>query len=341
MKRVMAVVGAIGLAGSVALAQAQMPAGQQGQAQPQGQGQGMDQAQGRGRGRRGGGPPAPVVPPEGILAPGAEVQKLAGDFKFTEGPTSDDEGNVYFVDQDNNRILKYDTGGNLSVFMEPTNYSNGMSYDGHGHLIAAADEKNELWSIDIATKTHEVLVDGHYEGKLLNGPNDIFVHPTSGRIYFTDPYYRRSWWDRGPSESPQGVYVYSPADKSLKLLIDDMQQANGIIGTPDGKTLYIADIRARQTFAFDIQDDGTLANKRLFAPAGSDGMTIDSRGNVYLTSGRAVQVYSPSGEHLGGIAVPEVPSNVCFGGADGRTLYITARTGFYAVKTVVERVGPQ
>ncbi len=275
-----------------------------------------------------------------VLAPGAQVERLADGFIFTEGPTSDKDGNVYFVDQDNNRIMEYDTSGKLSTFMQPSGYSNGMTFDGHGHLIATADEKNEMWSIDVATKKVSVLFNT-YDGKLLNGPNDVWVQPTTGRIYFTDPYYPRKWWNRGPKENPETVYFYSPEDKKLVRIIDDMIQPNGIIGTPDGKRLYVADIRGRKTFVYDIKADGTLDNKQLFVELGSDGMTIDSEGNVYLTTGRAVQVIGPSGQKIETIAVPEVPANVCFGGKDMKTLFITARTGFYAVKTRVHGVGPQ
>src|SRR6188472_3584694 len=104
---------------------------------------------------------AQEAPASRILAPGARVEKLAGDFIFTEGPTSDRDGNVYFVDQDNNRILKYDTTGTLSTFMQPSGYANGMSFDNDGRLVAGADEKNELWSIDVATKKVTVLVTGY------------------------------------------------------------------------------------------------------------------------------------------------------------------------------------
>jgi gluconolactonase len=278
--------------------------------------------------------------PETILAPGAKVEKLAGDFIFTEGPTADRHGNVFFVDQDSNRILEYDVNGQLTTFMQPSGYANGMTFDGQGHLIAAADEKNEMWSIDVATKKATVLFSG-YEGKLLNGPNDVWVNPRSRRIYFTDPYYQRKWWSRGPKESPEAVYVYSPAERRLTRLIDDLVQPNGIIGTPDGKLLYVADIRARKTYAYDIAADGGLVNKRLFAPLGSDGMTIDADGHVYLTTGPRVVVLDRTGRELESIAVPEAPSNVCFGGKDRRTLFITARTGFYAVKTRMRGVGPQ
>lgn len=278
--------------------------------------------------------------PSTILAPGAKVEKVAGDFIFTEGATSDDKGNVYFVDQDNNRIMEYDTNGKLTTFMQPSGYSNGMTFDGKGHLIAAADEKNELWSIDIKTKKATPLFNT-YEGKLLNGPNDVWVHPKTGRIYLTDPYYARKWWNRGPKENPETVYMYDPATKKLTRIIDDLTQPNGIIGTPDGKKLYVADIRARKTYAYDINADGSIGNKALFAESGSDGLTIDSAGNIYMTAGRAVEVYDRTGKHLESIPVPENPSNVCFGGKDRKTLFITARTGFYAVKTQVKGVGYQ
>jgi gluconolactonase len=285
--------------------------------------------------------PAPAAAgPSKILAPGATVEKVAGDFIFTEGATSDDKGNVYFVDQDNNRIMEYDVDGKLTTFMQPSGYANGMTFDGKGHLIAAADEKNELWSIDVRTKKATPLFNT-YEGKLLNGPNDVWVHPTTGRIYLTDPYYARKWWNRGPKENPETVYMYDPATKKLTRIIDDLTQPNGIIGTPDGKTLYVADIRGRKTFAYDINADGSVTNKRLFAESGSDGLTIDSAGNIYMTAGRAVEVYDSTGKHLESIPVPENPSNVCFGGKDRKTLFISARTGFYAVKTQVTGVGYQ
>lgn len=278
--------------------------------------------------------------PPTVLAPGATVEKIAGDFIFTEGPASDAQGNLYFVDQDNNRIMKYDTEGKLTTFMQPSGYANGMTFDERGQLIACADEKNEMWAIDPATKKVTVLFNT-YEGKLLNGPNDVWVNPKTGLIYFTDPYYARKWWNRGPKENPETVYVYARATNRMTRIIDDMQQPNGIIGTPDGGTLYVADIRARKTFAYDIAADGTLANKRPFADMGSDGMTLDSDGNVYLTSGRAVHVVDKTGKEIESIAVEQAPANVAFAGADHRTLFITARTALYAVKTRVKGVGPQ
>ena len=274
-----------------------------------------------------------------IVAPGAEVRLLADGFKFTEGPASDGAGNVLFTDQPNDRILKWSTDGKLSTYRQPCGRSNGLCFDAGGNLWACADNKNELWCIDPSGKARVVVKD--YRGKLLNGPNDIWIRPDGG-IYFTDPFYKRPYWNRGPQEQDgQCVYYLSPDRKTLTRVADDLSQPNGVIGTPDGKVLYVADIRAKETFAYDIQPDGTLANKRLFCKMGSDGMTIDSEGNVYLT-GKGVTVFDAAGRQVKHIPVDaRWTANVCFGGKDGHTLFITASQGLYAVRMRVKGVGSQ
>lgn len=273
------------------------------------------------------------------VAAGAKAEKLAGGFKFTEGPAPDAAGNVYFTDQPNDRILKWGLDGKLSTFMQPCGRSNGLCFDKEGRLWACADAKNELWRIDVKTKAKTVIVK-EYDGKLLNGPNDVWVRPGGG-AYFTDPYYKRPYWKRGPKEQDiQAVYYVSPAGKLVRV-DDKCKQPNGIIGTPDGKTLYVADIRASKTYAYDIADDGTLKNKRLFCKLGSDGMTLDSAGNVYLT-GRGVTVFDKEGKQIEKIAVPEVwTANVCFGGKDHDMLFITASKSLYGLKMRVKGVGSQ
>jgi gluconolactonase len=275
-----------------------------------------------------------------VTAPDAKVEKLSGEFKFTEGPAADKEGNVYFTDQPNDRIMKWSVDGKLSVFLQPCGRSNGLCFDAKGNLIACADEKNELWIITPDGK-HEVIVGGHFKDKLLNGPNDVWVHP-KGAIYFTDPFYKRDYWKRGPMEQDvQGVYYVSANHRLFFRAIDDLKQPNGIIGTPDGKTLYVADIGARKTYSYTINDDGSLADKKLFCEMGSDGMTIDSEGNVYLT-GRGVTVFDKTGKKIQQIDVPEGwTANVCFGGKDNDTLFITASKGLYAVKMRTKGAGSQ
>lgn len=284
---------------------------------------------------------APVLSAVGaaaeIVAPDAELQKLADGFKFTEGPAADAAGNVFFTDQPNDRIMKWSTAGELTTFMQPCGRSNGLYFDADGHLWACADGKNELWRIDADGKPTVVVKD--YQGKLLNGPNDLWIRPDGG-LYFSDPFYKRPYWDRGPQELEiQGVYYLSPDRKQVTRVIDDYQQPNGLIGTPDGKTLYVADIRAGKTYAFDVQADGQLTNRRLFCERGSDGMTIDNQGNVYLT-GKGVTVFDKTGKQIRHIEVPERwTANVCFGGADNDTLFITASQGLYALKMRVRGAG--
>ena len=261
-----------------------------------------------------------------IIAPGATLQKLAGDFTFTEGPACDREGNVFFTDQPNDRILKWSIDGKLSTFMQPCGRANGLSFDHQGNLWACADEKNELWRIDPAGKATVVVKD--YQGKLLNGPNDVWIRPGGG-LYFTDPYYKRPYWKRGPKEMDECVYYLAPDNKTLTRVIDDLKQPNGIIGTPDGQLLYVADIGAGKTYRYRIQADGSLKEKKLFCEMGSDGMTIDSEGNIYLT-GKGVSVFDPAGKKIEQIDVAEPwTANVCFGGKDRQTLFITASKCLY------------
>ncbi|HWI56656.1 MAG TPA: SMP-30/gluconolactonase/LRE family protein [Bacillota bacterium] len=273
-----------------------------------------------------------------ILAPGAALQKLAGDLSFTEGPACDSQGNVFFTDQPNDRILKWSTDGKLSTFMQPCGRANGLCFDRAGNLWACADEKNELWRIAPDGKKTVVLKD--YQGKLFNGPNDLWVHPTGG-VYFTDPFYKRPYWKRGDKEMGEHVYFLAADGKTLTRVIDDLKQPNGIIGTPDGKTLYIADIGAKTTYRYRIQPDGSLQDKHLFCELGSDGMTIDNEGNVYLT-GKGVSVFAPSGQQIAHIDVPEGwTANVCFGGKDRQTLFITASKSLYSLQMRVKGTDSQ
>ena len=265
-----------------------------------------------------------------VIAPGAKLEKLAGDFKFTEGPTCDKEGNIFFTDQPNNRILKWSVDGKLSTFLQPAGRANGMFFDALGNLIACADEKAELWSIAPDGK-HTVLAH-EYDGKIINSSNDVWVRPDQG-LYFTDPFYKREWWDYDkPPQGTEQVYFLSADRKTLKRVTTDLAQPNGIIGKPDGKTLYVADIKAGKTYAYDIQSDGSLTNKRLHCELGSDGMTLDIEGNLYLT-GKGVTVFDQTGKKITNIPVPESwTANVSFGGKDHKTLFITASTGLYSIQ---------
>lgn len=273
------------------------------------------------------------IPDIPLIKKGAVPEKLAGDFSFTEGPAVDAEGNVFFTDQPNDRIMKWGTDGNLTTFLQPCGRSNGLFFDKEGFLWACADERNELWKISPDEKI-EIVV-GKYHGIPFNGPNDLWISPGGG-VYFTDPFYKREWWDH--SEMPQDkecVYYLSSADGSIRRVIDDLVKPNGIIGTPDGKTLYVADIRDKKTWSFKINPDGSLTDKTLFCNLGSDGMTIDRKGNLYLT-GNGVTIFDKNGQQIGNIPVPEKwTANACFGDKNRKNLFITASTGIYRIRMKV------
>jgi gluconolactonase len=272
-----------------------------------------------------------------IIAQGAQVEKLAEGFRFTEGPAVDKAGNVYFTDQPADVILKWSVDDKLSTFGANLGRANGLYFDRAGNLFSCSDLENEIWQID-ADGNHTVLV-SDYEGKKLNGPNDLWVRPDGG-IYFTDPLYVRDYWARSPEMQQPGEYVYylSPDRKHLIKVADDLEKPNGIIGTADGKRLYVADIRANKTYAYDIQPDGTLGGKKLFAPSGSDGMTVDKAGNVYLT-GQGVTVFNAEGVQIEHIPVEaQWTANVCFGGSDMKTLFITASQYLYRIRMNVEGI---
>jgi gluconolactonase len=269
-----------------------------------------------------------------LIKAGAQLGKLADGFSFTEGPTPDASGTVFFTDQPNDRIMTWSEERGLETFMQPSGRSNGLAFDRKGNLWSCADEKNELLKISPGKVTTALVTE--YQGKLLNGPNDLWI-ASDGGIYFTDPYYRRQWWKHNtmPQEK-QCVYYLGSDMKTLVRVAEDLEQPNGIVGSPNGRQLYVADIRANKTWVYDIAPDGSLTNKRLFCELGSDGMTIDSKGNLYLT-GRGVTVFDKNGVRLGNIAVPESwTANVCFGGKDLKSLFITASKGLYRIEMNVK-----
>jgi len=267
----------------------------------------------------------------GVVSPGAELKLLSDTFEFTEGPAADAKGKVYFTDQPNDKIYIWSVDGKLSVFLEHCERSNGLYFDNNGELLACADLYNKLVSFN--SKGQMSALVKKFDGKKLNGPNDLW-RDSKGGIYFTDPLYKRPYWNRGDMEQPgQYIYYLKPDRKTVILVAKNVVQPNGIIGTPDGKTLYVADIGDRKTYSWKINDDGTLSERKLFCEMGSDGMTIDNQGNIYLT-GKGVTVFNAKGEQIDHIEVPEGwTANVTFGGADFDTLFITASDSLYSIKT--------
>lgn len=267
----------------------------------------------------------------GLIAAGAEVIEVQGGFGFIEGPVSDAVANLYFTDIGNNRLHKLAPTGDLSSFHEPSNRANGLTLDLDGGLLICEQEAGRLVKMD-GNGNITVVADG-YQGRPFNSPNDAWVHP-NGSIYMTDPRYQ---YPEG-SLSQDGEYVYriSSDHQEVTAIITDIPKPNGIVGTEDGKTLYIASTELRKVFRYDIDGAGLVSNRTEFADQGSDGMTLDENGNVYLTWIGGVSIRNPAGEEIEFIETEQMPANVGFGGRDGQTLFMTSRTSLYSLQMNVE-----
>ncbi len=281
--------------------------------------------------------------------PRAALQVVQAGFGFTEGPAVDPLGNVYFTDQPNDRIHKWEAAtGTVSTFLEGTGRSNGMAFDATGNLVACADMHGEVWKI-APDGTHEVIASG-FEGKLLNGPNDLWINPVNGGIYITDPLFPRDYWDDAdprkqdwpPTHSEQAalgkgghVYYLAPGATSLVRMTtmaewDADTWPNGVVGTPDGRKLYVnrwKDDNMGGTVVFDIGADGSLSNLQPFVGMGGDGMSMDAGGNIYLSNSLGVVVFDAAGTKV--LTIPTSvgenngATNNVFAGPEQRTLFIT------------------
>lgn len=267
------------------------------------------------------------------IGPAGKVVKLHGDFKFTEGPAADREGNVYFTDIPNQRIHKVDTQGKLSVVREKSNHANGLMLNAKGEIVACEmDGQVAAYSPD--GKDRRVLAD-KYQGNRFNAPNDLVIDRQGG-IYFTDPSFS------APQPLPQGktcVYYLAP-DGKVTRLVDKLPNPNGVILSPDEKTLYVIPSGQADMMSYPVESPGKIGDGKVFCTlkqpegrkgGGGDGLTVDTKGNLYITSALGLQVFDPAGKLLGIIKIPEQPANVTFGGPGLKTLYVTARTSLYTV----------
>jgi gluconolactonase len=273
--------------------------------------------------------------PENLFDPQTKPQLISKQFAFTEGPAADNQGNVFFTDQPNNTIWKFGNDGKLTLFAEGKGRSNGMYFDKNGNLLTCADEQNQIWSISPDGKAEKILLKD-FNGKKFNGPNDLWVDGRGG-IYFTDPYYQRDYWTRKhPEIESEKVYYLPPGQTQAIMVSDKLKKPNGIAGTRNGKYLYVADIEGDKTYRFTIGANGTLIEQQLFTAKGSDGMTLDDEGNVYLT-GKGVTIFNPKGEKIGWIDIPEPwTANLCFGGKNRDVLFITASKAVYTFQMKVK-----
>ncbi len=266
---------------------------------------------------------------EGPIAPGAAVERLATGYTFLEGPTADTYGNVYFTDIPTERIFRWTPADGITLYRENTNQANGLSFDLDGRLIICEMKTRRIAVIGLDGNGASIA--DRYGERRFNSPNDLWVDQ-SGGVYFTDPRY-------GATDDIEldgnHVYYITPVTNNIVQVTTNLVRPNGLVGTTDGRRLYVADHGGGQTFVYDVQSDGRLDNQRVFVQQGADGITLDSKGNLYLT-GDDVTIYNPSGIPIGSIAIPEPPANLAFGGIEGTTLFITARTSLYAIKMMVK-----
>jgi gluconolactonase len=275
-----------------------------------------------------------------LIEPG-DPERIATGFQFTEGPIWHPDGYLLFSDIAASRIYKWTPDGTVSIWREPSGMSNGLTFDRERRLIACEHGGRRVSRAE-PDGTVVTLAD-RYRGKRLNSPNDVVVK-SDGTIYFSDPPYGLAP-PHGPSVQEQeqpcnGLYRITP-DGELELLIDDFDRPNGLAFSADESVLYVDDSPRRHVRAFDVRPDGTLANSRVLAdmdhpqPGSPDGMKIDSAGHLYVAGATGVWVFEPDGACLGVIVTPERPANCAWGDDDRRTLYITARTSVYKIRTSV------
>jgi len=266
------------------------------------------------------------------------MEEVASGFRFTEGPVWHPAGYLLFSDIPASTIYLYTPGDQPKVWRSPSGNSNGLTFDRQGRLLACEHGNRR---VSCTAEDGAVLaLATHYRGKRLNSPNDLVVR-SDGSVYFTDPPYGVRPEEK---ELPcNGVYRLSPGG-ALELLVDDFDRPNGLAFSPDEKTLYVDDTTRRQIRAFDVSPEGALSHGRLFAQmdsdmqGGPDGMKVDMDGHIYCTGPGALWVYQPDGTLVGWVVGPQLPANLAFGGPDRKTLYITARTGLYALHTKIAGV---
>ncbi len=268
----------------------------------------------------------------------AQLYRLATGFRFTEGPAYLPDGTLVFSDIPANRIYRLHPNGKLEIFREPSGGANGNTVDAQGRLLTCEGFVNKrVTRTDLKTGEVKVLA-STYEGAPLNQPNDI-VATKDGRVYFTDPVFGDPRFKTQPVE---GIYLIKPDGTLVRVVADPVNQPkpNGLALSPDGKWLYTTDSQRNVVRAYEVKGDGTLGQGRDLAKmegkdGAGDGMRVDEEGNIWATGPEGVWVFAPDGKLLGRLLLPEVPANLCFGGPDGKHLFLTARTSVYLLRVQV------
>jgi gluconolactonase len=271
------------------------------------------------------------------IKPLGPIEVVKDGFDFTEGPASDGKGNLYFSNIPKNRVHKLASDGTVSVFWENSNKTNGLMVDRDGRVIGCQME-GQVVAYSPDGKNHEVLA-AQYNGKRFNAPNDLVIDKQGG-IYFTDPDYA------APQPLPQGIrtiYYLAPGKERVvtRLYEQDLPNPNGIILSPDEKTLYVVPSLDSKMLAFPVLEPGKVGPPRTFCELaqfprenfrGGDGLAIDVEGNLYITAATGIQIFGADGKPRGFIKTPQKPANCTFAGPDNKTLYITAGNTLYKVQ---------
>ncbi|MEL7833443.1 SMP-30/gluconolactonase/LRE family protein [Fodinibius sp. Rm-B-1B1-1] len=275
---------------------------------------------------------AGTIQGQSIVDEDTRPQKITDGYQFTEGPVWHDSGYLLFSDIPANTVYKWAPGGQAEEFLNPSGHSNGLTFAENGHLLLA---QHDGAIGHLAEGGELVTVVDSYEGKRLNSPNDLVVK-SDGAIYFTDPDFGVS--DEDKKLGMNGIYRYSE-ENGLTLLVEDFDLPNGIVFSPDEERLYVNDTRHNHIRVFDVKEDGTLANGKIFAEMKSnaegaaDGMKVDSEGNLYSTGPGGLWIFSPEGEVLQQVEMPERITNLAWGGSDFSTLFLTAPNAVYQLET--------
>jgi gluconolactonase len=273
-----------------------------------------------------------------IVVPDAKLEKLATDMKFIEGPvwvTSQDGGFLVFSDIPNDELKKWTPQDGLTTFRQPSHNANGNTVDRQGRLVSCEHSGRRVSRLE-KDGTLQTLVD-RFDGKKFNSPNDAVVK-SDGTIWFTDPDYGLG----GKPHDYEGCFVFrfDPKTQSLTVVAKDFDKPNGICLSPDEKKLYVADSgKPRHIRIFNVQKDGRVTGGAVFCEIDKgvpDGIRCDAKGWVYSSAGDGVHIFAPDGKLIGKILVPETPANLCFGGKDGKTLFITARTSLYSIQLLTK-----
>lgn len=276
---------------------------------------------------------APNIP--GVVIGGTKVQFIKDGFLGTEGPIALPDGGFVFTETQASRITRIDANGTTSTYLEDTNQSNGLAFDAKGRLISVQRGKPQ---VGVLTPTRTMLAD-NFEGRPFSAPNDLTVDKKGG-VYFSDPGANPQ---PGQPAPPRPALYYMRPDGRVIKLADDISRPNGVLLSADDKILYVADTNGQYVLAYDVQPDGSVLNRRNFAKleggrqtdtgvaGGADGLAIDANGRLYVASTAGVQVFTPTGQHLGTIPVSRAPQNIAFAGPDKKTMYVVARGAAYKI----------